>query len=105
MVITRSTFQVALYDSVNDVLLLSDSQPIFNDDLSLNVSSIIHLWMIIHHPLFCRGLGTKTIEKCRGSSGLELSEEEVQDVINGSEWFFQIDRSENRPADLKPGLE
>ena len=102
--ITDNTFEVALYDSVNDVLLLSDTQPIFNDDQSLSFPAIIHLWMIVHHPLFLRGLGTKTVEKCGGSSDLRLTEEEIQDIINGSDWFFQIDKKKIDPI-LKPGNE
>ncbi|KAK3087256.1 hypothetical protein FSP39_003691, partial [Pinctada imbricata] len=93
--ITSNTYKIAMYDSSNDILLLSGDNDLqlFDDDGAIRFSAMMNLWMIIHHPLFCSGLWKEAIDQFKGSCDIQsyLAGRDLQDIVDGSRWFFAID--------------
>ncbi|XP_065836613.1 uncharacterized protein [Oscarella lobularis] len=52
VLLSRSSFWVLLYDCVADVLLVSDSVPLFISDSTVLTRAIAVLWLVLHHKLF-----------------------------------------------------
>lgn len=50
--ISPKEFRVIMYDSKNDFLICSQPLCIFTQSKSLDMSSIIFLWMVLHYEIF-----------------------------------------------------
>lgn len=63
VLISPKDFRIIMYDSVNDILICSAPLPIFQPypSKSLQIASIIILWMVLHHRMFCGGIDTSSI--------------------------------------------
>lgn len=61
--ISPKDFRIIMYDSVNDILICSAPLPIFQPypSKSLQIASIIILWMVLHHRMFCGGIDPSSI--------------------------------------------
>lgn len=57
ILISPQEFRIIMYDAVNDILMCSVPLPIFQSypSNSLEIASIIILWMVLHHTIFCEG--------------------------------------------------
>lgn len=57
ILISPQEFRIIMYDAVNDILMCSVPLPIFQPypSNSLEIASIIILWMVLHHRIFCEG--------------------------------------------------
>lgn len=57
ILISPQEFRIIMYDAVNDILMCSVPLPIFQPypSNSLEIASIIILWMVLHHRIFLRG--------------------------------------------------
>jgi hypothetical protein len=57
IVISPTEFYVIMYDSVNDVLVGCFPMRLFSSTVeSLNIDSVIILWMVLHYRMFCKGI-------------------------------------------------
>lgn len=52
VLISPEEFRVIMYDSKNDFLICSQPLCIFTHSRSLDMSSIIFLWMVLHYEIF-----------------------------------------------------
>lgn len=57
ILISTQEFRIIMYDAVNDILMCSVPLPIFQPypSNSLEIASIIILWMVLNHRIFCEG--------------------------------------------------
>lgn len=57
ILISPQEFRIIMYDAVNDILMCSVPLPIFQPypSNSLEIASIIILWMVLNHRIFCEG--------------------------------------------------
>ena len=44
-----------MYEPENDILIWSETFPLWSDSSSLDVTSVIALWMVLHYKLFGSG--------------------------------------------------
>lgn len=64
IVITPTEFRVNMYDAVNDILLSSLSLKIFDPKFeSLQIESVIILWMVLHYRIFCAGIKVNELKE------------------------------------------
>lgn len=63
ILISPKDFRIIMYDAENDILICSAPLPIFQPypSKSLHIASIIILWMVLHHRMFCGGIDTSSI--------------------------------------------
>jgi hypothetical protein len=63
ILISPHDFRIIMFDAVNDILICSVPLPIFQPypSSSLQIASIIILWMVLHYRMFCVGLDTSLI--------------------------------------------
>lgn len=93
--LTKESYEIALYDTENDFLLRSVSPLyLFDDDvLSLPISSIVDLWFVINHSLFCTKQTDETVNVLKGTCNLypQLGKDLLTSVIANSTWMFRPD--------------
>lgn len=64
IVITPTEFRVNMYDAVNDILLSSLSLKLFDPKFeSLQIESVIILWMVLHYRIFCAGIKVNELKE------------------------------------------
>ncbi|XP_071121796.1 uncharacterized protein [Mytilus edulis] len=95
--INRHKYMVVLYNAQHDYLLKiqkKDFLKVFNKD-KLEFSTIIDLWMLIHHNLFCTELSDDAIQILKGTGGLIniLGEDAFKEVVKTSKFDYDIDPS------------
>ncbi|XP_071121799.1 uncharacterized protein [Mytilus edulis] len=95
--INRHKYMVVLYNAQHDYLLKiqkKDFLKVFNKD-KLEFSTIIDLWMLIHHNLFCTELSDDAIQILKGTGGLiqRLGEDVFKEVVKTSKFYYDIDPS------------
>ena len=67
ILISPERIQIVMYDAENDVLLCSNNIKLFvHDEFCFKPGILIMIWMVLHYPMFCRGLSVKTIPKLHG---------------------------------------
>lgn len=105
--LTKDSYEIALYDAENDFLLRSLSPMyLFDDDvLSLPISSIVDLWFVINHSLFCTKQTDETVNVLKGTCNLypQLGKELLTSVIANSTWMFKPDYTTQISSDLPDG--
>jgi hypothetical protein len=74
IVIRQKAIQLHFYDSVNDILIESYEEKLFDDD-DLNWVVLIALWLIVNHSVFCSGI-TKSIKACEFRADFLRGEEQ-----------------------------
>lgn len=93
--INKKKYMVVLYNAHHDYLLRmqkKDFLQIFNKD-KLQFSTIIDLWMLIHHNLFCTEPSDDAIKILQGTGGLipRLGEEVFKKVVRTSKFDYDIE--------------
>nr|XP_034308692.1 uncharacterized protein LOC117683513 isoform X1 [Crassostrea gigas] len=64
IVITPTEFRVNMYDAMNDILLSSLSLKLFDPKFeSLQIESVIILWMVLHYRIFCAGIKVNELKE------------------------------------------
>lgn len=64
IVITPTEFRVYMYDAVKDILLSSLSLKIFDPKFeSLQIESVVILWMVLHYRIFCAGIKVNELKE------------------------------------------
>ena len=97
ILISPKDFRIIMYDSVNDVLLCSVPLSIFQPypSSSLQIASIIILWMVLHYRMFCVGINTSLVTETIGemkkiqSSFKDRAKEKLDLYVNGSKFGVQ----------------
>ncbi|XP_052089997.1 uncharacterized protein LOC127726615 [Mytilus californianus] len=64
ILISSTYFRIIMYDSVHDILLCTAPISLFatNEKKKLIPTSVVILWMVLHHRQFCEGIKTDTID-------------------------------------------
>ncbi|XP_071121797.1 uncharacterized protein [Mytilus edulis] len=93
--INKHKYMVVMYNAQHDYLLKmqkKDFLKIFNKD-KLEFSTIINLWMLIHHNLFCTELSDDAIQILKGTGGLiqRLGEDAFKEVVKTSKFDYDIE--------------
>lgn len=97
ILISPQEFRIIMYDAVNDILMCSVPLSIFQPypSNSLEIASIIILWIVLHHRIFCEGtdaliremsIGRKKIQagfKERAKEKFELYVNELKYGVQG----------------------
>lgn len=96
ILISPQEFRIIMYDSVNDILICSVPLPIFQPypSKSLEIASIIILWMVLHYRIFCEGTGTLTRERAVDMNKIqanfkERAKEKLELYINALKFGVQ----------------
>lgn len=96
ILISPQEFRIIMYDSVNDILVCSVPLPIFQPypSKSLEIASIIILWMVLHYRIFCEGTGTLTRERAVDMNKIqanfkERAKEKLELYINALKFGVQ----------------
>ena len=88
----QRSFVVALYDSEYDYLLLTPCSEKIVDHSTrrLSFSAIFKLWMIIHHNQFCCKPPPKTIDRLKGTCGLQkqVGGDALEEAQRSSYWTY-----------------
>lgn len=99
ILISRDEFRVIMYDATNDILICSQPLYIF-EETSLNESSIIILWMVLHYRVFLKKKEADTrLNNCKASfnsTNLYCNKSELK---FGKEYFPVVEK------DSLPSLE
>lgn len=86
-----------MYDAANDILICSVPLPIFQPypSNSLQIASIIILWMVLHYRMFCVGIETSLIIETIGeikkiqSNFKDRAKEKLDFYVNASKFGVQ----------------
>lgn len=74
LVLTPSHYYIIMYDYKNDILLSSGHQDSFlwddTEDCRLNLSAILHIWMVLNYKDFVPTLGPEAIHHFARSSNI-----------------------------------
>ncbi|XP_052064319.1 uncharacterized protein LOC127704338 [Mytilus californianus] len=95
--INRHKYMVVLYNAQHDYLLKmqkKDFLKVFDKD-KLEFSTIINLWMLIHHNLFCTEPSDNAIQILKGAGGLlqRLGEDTFKEVVITSKFYYDTEPS------------
>ncbi|XP_063440843.1 uncharacterized protein LOC134721641 [Mytilus trossulus] len=86
--ISEKGFDVYMYDSVNEIFFRNcgDSLPLWNEQLpthhnaTINISSVVTLWMLIHHLTLKPAVTPAHVSLFGGSASLGLDKEQIQEI-------------------------
>lgn len=97
ILISPYDFRIIMYDAANDILICSVPLPIFQPypSNSLQIASIIILWMVLHYRMFCVGIETSLIIETIGeikkiqSNFKDRAKEKLDFYVNASKFGVQ----------------
>lgn len=106
ILISPHDFRIIMYDSVNDILICSVPVPLFHPypSSSLQIASIIILWMVLHYRMFCVGIDTsliiETIDEMKKiqSNFKDRAKEKLDLYVHASKFCVQDFPIVQRPA-------
>lgn len=89
--ITNEAYEVAMYHPELDFLVKScDELKLFDGHFQhLKFSTIVDMWLLINHSLFCGQLSESTAKKLRGTADLisTLGKKRFENVVKNSHWM------------------
>ncbi|XP_061190705.1 uncharacterized protein LOC133198696 [Saccostrea echinata] len=90
--ISNDSYEVAVYDPEHDFLLKCNKPlNLFDDDLQfLKFSTIVDLWLMIHHSLFCSQPGQHVIQQLKGTANLipQLGKKRFDKIVKNSSLMY-----------------
>ena len=105
--ISTREFRIVMYDAEKDILICSVPLPIFQPypSNSLQIASIIILWMVLHHRMFCVGIDTEAFSEMKKiqSNFKERAKDKLDIYVNASK--FGVEGFPLVPRERLPSLQ